>query len=73
VNKESRHRFIIDRIEDDIAVIVLYDDDSVKFNLPVRYLPQKVKGGDHLQVTFKVDPESRKELKKRIEELLKDE
>lgn len=72
MKKESRHKFIIDRIEGDLAVITLYDDDSVKFNLPVSLLPEKARGGDHLQIAFAIDEESRDELKKRIEELLKD-
>jgi hypothetical protein len=73
VKKESSHKFIIDRIEGDLAVITLYDDDRVKFNLPVSLLPQGAREGDHLQITFTEDKESREELKKRIEELLKDE
>lgn len=72
MKKESRHKFIIDRIESDLAVITLYEDDRVKFNLPVALLPEKARGGDHLQITFTMDEESRDELKKRIEELLKD-
>ncbi len=72
MKKESRHKFIIDRIEGDLAVITLYEDDSVKFNLPVSLLPTGARGGDHLQIAFTMDEESRDELKKRIEELLKD-
>jgi hypothetical protein len=73
VKKESRHKFVIDRIEGDVAVLALFDDDSVRFNLPVIYLPEEVRGGDHLQITFTTDVESREELRKKIEELLKDE
>ena len=29
-------KLVIDRIEGDLAVLVLYDDDSVKFDLPLR-------------------------------------
>ena len=30
---------VVDRIEDDLAVLVLSDDDKVKLNLPVDRLP----------------------------------
>jgi hypothetical protein len=62
---------IIDRVEGDLAVVVLCDDDSVKFNLPLKYLPKDVRGGDHLQVSFAVDEGSREAEKKRIEDLYK--
>jgi hypothetical protein len=69
---EATHKFIIDRLEGDLAVIVLYDDDSVKFNLPVKYLPEGVSDGDHLRITFKKDKESRRETKGKVEQLLKE-
>jgi hypothetical protein len=65
-------KVVVDRIEGDKAVLVLYDDDSVKFNLPVERLPKGIKGGDHLQVSFTLDKESRESEKKRVEGLLKD-
>ena len=61
---------VVDRLEGDIAVIVLFDDDSVKFNLPSSYLPEGTKGGDHLKMTFAVDKASREAVKQRIDDLL---
>jgi hypothetical protein len=61
---------IVDRIEDDRAALVLADDDKVKFNLPAAILPTGVKSGDHLQVTFKIDRESTKEVGAQVEDLL---
>lgn len=49
------------------------DDDSVKFNLPVSLLPEDTKEGDHLKISITKDALSRAEMKRRIEELLKDE
>ena len=63
-------RIVIDRIEEDLAVLVLYEDDSVKFNLPLRYLPEGVREGDHLQMSFTGDEASREAEKKRIGDLL---
>ena len=63
---------IIDRIEGDLAVLVLYDDERVKFNLPVRYLPEGARDGDHLQMSFVKDELSRETEKKRIDDLLEE-
>ena len=49
---------------------MLYDDDRVKFNLPVRYLPDGARDGDHLQMSFVRDELSQESEKKRIDNLL---
>jgi Protein of unknown function (DUF3006) len=69
---QSTHKVVIDRIEGNKAVIVLYEDDGVKFNLPTSFLPEGVKEGEHLQMSFSVDKESREAQKKRITDLLND-
>jgi hypothetical protein len=63
-------RVIIDRIEGDLAVLALHEDDGVKFNFPLRLLPEGAREGDHLLVTFAEDEESREVEKKRIGDLL---
>ena len=68
---KSSIKVFIDRVEGDLAVIVLYDDDKVKFNLPVKYLPEAIGEGDYLQLTFTVDKESHEEEKQKIDNLLK--
>ena len=72
MKKTSSTKVVIDRVEDKLAVVVIYEDDSVKFNLPVDYLPEGVKEGAHLQMSFKVDEESREAQKKRVGDLLKE-
>lgn len=67
----SSTKVVIDRIEGDLAVLALYDDDRVKFNLPLRYLPEGAIEGDHLQMGFAQDEQSRESERKRIEDLLK--
>ncbi len=61
---------IVDRIEDDLAVLVLSDDEKVKLNLPVARLPKGVKSGDHLKVTFEIDRESTEKVAAEVEDLL---
>lgn len=51
---------VIDRIEDnDMAVILLGDDESAQIDVPVSLLPTEAGDGDHLRITFKLDKESR--------------
>lgn len=66
----SPARVIIDRIEGDLAVLVLYEDDKVRFNFPLRLLPEGAREGDHLVMTFVEDNASRASEKKRIGNLL---
>lgn len=72
--KTNKHKLkvVIDRIEDKIATIALYDDDRVHFNLPAGYLPEGTKDGDHFQLTFKKERESRDAEKKKADDLLKE-
>jgi hypothetical protein len=70
--KKSSHKVVIDRIEGDMAVVVLDEDDSVKFNLPISFLPEAIKEGEHLRMSFAVDKESREAQKRRISDLLND-
>jgi Protein of unknown function (DUF3006) len=69
---ESSTKVVIDRIEGDLAVLALYEDDRVKFNLPLHYLPEGVREGDHLQMCFAQDEDSRESERKKVEDLLKD-
>ena len=62
-------KVIIDRIEGDLAVLVLYDNDGVKFNMPVALLPDGANDGDHLEMSFAKAEASRDSEKKRIDSL----
>jgi hypothetical protein len=64
-------KVVIDRIEGGLAVLVLYDDDRVKFNLPVGCLCEGAREGDHLQMSFVEDSASRESEQKRVDDLLK--
>jgi hypothetical protein len=62
----------IDRIEDDLAVIVLVEDDRFYFDLPVKYLPHGAQEGDHLTIHFWLDPASTEDARQRIAEMKKE-
>lgn len=73
MSSKTQLKFAVDRIEGDLAVLIYDEDDSIKFNLPVSLLPEDTKEGDHLKISITKDELSREEMKRRIEELLKDE
>ena len=56
----KRIHAVIDRIEDnDMAVILLGDDEKEKIDLPIAFLPEDASDGDHLRITITLDKESR--------------
>lgn len=69
---QASTKLFIDRIEGDLAVLVLFDDDRVKFDLPLRYLPDGAKEGDHLLMDLREDESSRGSEQKRVDDLLKE-
>ncbi|HOK39728.1 MAG TPA: DUF3006 domain-containing protein [bacterium] len=64
---ESTIQVVVDRIEDNnIAVIELPDLDQFEINK--KYLPKKVKEGNVIDITFKLNPDAEK---KKREEIIK--
>lgn len=59
----------VDQVEEGLALVVLSDDDSVYFNLPLRYLPPGTRAGSHLQLNFSLDDEAARQTQERAEEL----
>jgi hypothetical protein len=70
-NSNEPIKAFVDRIESGLAVILLSDDSGVQFDLPLKYLPPGVEAGDHLMITFQLDPESREATLRSIAELKK--
>lgn len=56
----------VDRIENDVAVIVLSENSEIHFNLPLQCLPPNVEEGDHLKLSFELDPESTEAARDRV-------
>lgn len=71
MKSEVTLKVVIDRIEGDLAVISLFDDDSVKFDLPIKYMPEGAREGEHYRLTLTPDQESRDSERKRIDDLYK--
>ncbi len=60
---------VIDRIEGNIA-IVLMGDDEIQVDIPKTSLPKGCKEGDWLTVSFELDPKETSDRKERISQLL---
>jgi hypothetical protein len=56
----------IDRIEGTMAVLILQDDEAVRFNLPVFLLPPGCREGDILTIGIGRDMAGTKEAKERL-------
>ena len=59
----------VDRIEEKIAVIILGDDDKVRLDLPLKYLPKGIKEGDQVRIGIELAPEGTDGARKRIKKL----
>ena len=58
---------VVDRIEDgDIAVLILDDEKGSQLDLALARLPAGTSDGDHLRLTFVLDPRTRKRTLKSI-------
>ncbi len=58
IGADATIKAFVDRIEANLAVILFCDDAAVQFDLPVQYLPPGVRAGDHLLISFRLDPAS---------------
>ncbi len=60
----------LDRIEEDTAVLLLRDDESIKINIPLFLLPAESKEGDILNITIDRDIQETEDAKERVSALL---
>jgi phosphoribosylformylglycinamidine cyclo-ligase len=63
-------KLVVDRVEGQLAVLIAQDDSGVSFSLPIRYLPEGTRQGDHIGLEFARDDASRAEQENRIKSLL---
>ena len=60
---------VIDRFEGHYAVL-LFRDDEVKVDIPKKLLPEGVKEGSWLKVSFELDVEEMKKQEEKIKDLV---
>lgn len=49
----------VDQLSDDVALLVWQEDSSVQFTVPRNWLPPELTAGDHLWLSFHLDPASK--------------
>lgn len=60
----------IDRIEDnEMAVLLIGDDEKTQVDVPLSLLPDGATDGDHLHITISIDKESREVAASRVKRL----
>jgi hypothetical protein len=64
------HKFVIDRLENEWAVIETLEEPIVHFNFPKNILPQDTKEGDVINIDITIDKENTKQRKNKIQNKL---
>lgn len=60
----------IDRIEGELAVLLMGEDGRVKVNMPLVLLPPGSREGDILTISIERDPEATRQAKDRVSGLM---
>ena len=60
----------LDRIEEDIAVLLVRDEEKIKINIPLCLLPVGSKEGDILDIAITRDVQETEAAKERVSSLL---
>jgi hypothetical protein len=60
----------LDRIEENIAVLLVRDEENVKINIPIFLLPEGAREGEILDITISRNKKETEEAKKRVSTLL---
>jgi hypothetical protein len=63
-------KVILDRIEDDIAVLLVRDEEKIKINIPLFLLPPESREGDILDITVARNVQETEDAKERVSSLL---
>lgn len=63
-------KFVIDRFEDDWAVIETLEESIVHFNIPKNLLPQNAKEGDVLNIDISIDEKRTRQRRNEIQDKL---
>ncbi len=58
----------LDRVEEGLAVLLIREDESVRFTLPLSLLPADVREGDILEISIRRDVAATAEARRRVAE-----
>ena len=62
-------RAFVDSVEDGVARVLLGEDESVTVTVPASWLPEGVREGQVLRVTWEADEDGTEDAKKAVEDL----
>ena len=62
---------VIDRFEEDKAVLLAGDEEDIKINFPRKLLDKNLKEGDYITIDIKYDDEATQKAKEEVASLLK--
>ncbi len=62
---------IIDRIEKDLAVVLVGKKSELKLDIPLSFLPPGCKEGDVLKISIEKDPVATRQAREQTSELMK--
>ncbi len=74
MKKEEKNKKVkgyIDRIEDDIAVMYIGDNEDFKIDIPIKFLPHNIKEDTRLTINFTIDTTSNTDTANEIQEMRK--
>ena len=60
----------VDRIENDIVVMLIRPDEKHDITIPIKYLPDGTKEGDILNLNFEIDRKETEDAQKRVGNLI---
>lgn len=60
----------LDRIEEDVAVLFVRDEEKIKINIPIFLLPLDSREGDILDITITRDVQETADAKERVSSML---
>jgi hypothetical protein len=60
----------LDRIEEDVAVLFVRDEEKIKINIPIFLLPLGSREGDILDITITRDVQETADAKERVSSML---
>ena len=66
----TRFKVSLDRVEEDIAVLLVRDDESIKIDIPLSLLPPNSKEGDILDINIDKDEKETEDAKERVSYLI---
>ncbi len=60
----------IDKVEGDLAVLLLRDDESIRLEIPVSLMPPESKEGDIVDIQIEKDETTTQETRERVSSLI---